>query len=58
LNCPNVITKKVPRNSKWECNALEWNPHLSDGHIFANAVSLFVHNFWDNLSGPHLGKQS
>ncbi|KAK2554683.1 GATOR complex protein WDR59 [Acropora cervicornis] len=38
LNCPNVITKKVPRNSKWECNALEWNPHLSDAHIFANAL--------------------
>ncbi|KAL9975896.1 hypothetical protein ACROYT_G013114 [Oculina patagonica] len=31
------IIKKVTRNSKWECGAVEWNPHLSHAHIFANA---------------------
>ena len=41
LNAPNVITKKVTRNSKWECGAIEWNPHLSHANIFANAVSIF-----------------
>lgn len=39
LNSPNIIMKKVTRNSKWECGAVEWNPHLSHAHIFANAVS-------------------
>ena len=42
LNVPNVITKKVTRNSKWECGAIEWNPHLSHANIFANAVSFLA----------------
>lgn len=45
LNAPYVITKKVTRNSKWECGAIEWNPHLSHANIFANAVSSFAQNF-------------
>lgn len=55
LNFPNVITKKVPRNSKWECNALEWNPHLSDAHIFANASNQKTEIWsWSNGSGLQL----
>ncbi|PFX34828.1 WD repeat-containing protein 59 [Stylophora pistillata] len=37
LNAPHTITKKVSRNSKWECGAVEWNPHLTHAHIFAYA---------------------
>ena len=40
LKAPQIVTKKVTRNSKWECGAVEWNPHLSHAHIFANAVSV------------------
>ena len=40
LNAPLDIKKKVTRNSKWECGAVEWNPHLSHAHMFANAVSI------------------
>lgn len=35
LNAPHTVTKKVSRNSKWECGAVEWNPHLTHAHIFA-----------------------
>ena len=38
LNTPREIEKKVARTSKWECGAVEWNPHLSHAHMFANAV--------------------
>ena len=38
LNTPREIEKKVARKSKWECGAVEWNPHLSHAHMFANAV--------------------
>jgi len=40
LNAPVEIKKKVTRNSKWECGAVEWNPHLSHADSFANAVSI------------------
>ena len=40
LNAPHTVTKKVSRNSKWECGAVEWNPHLTHAHIFAYTVSV------------------
>ena len=51
LNTPYVINKKVTRNSKWECGAVEWNPHLSHAHIFANAVSIIYRRLqsWTKL---------
>lgn len=50
LNAPHTITKKVSRNSKWECGAVEWNPHLTHAHIFAYAVSVlfFVYSNFDH----------
>lgn len=38
-NNPSTILKKVTRNSKWECGAIEWNPHLSHAHMLASSVS-------------------
>lgn len=40
LNEPCKIKKQVTRSSKWECGAVEWNPHLSHAHTLANAVSI------------------
>ena len=33
------ITKRVPRQSKWDVNSVEWNPHLSHSSYFILAVS-------------------
>ncbi|ELT94839.1 hypothetical protein CAPTEDRAFT_124558 [Capitella teleta] len=37
LNKPTEIVKKIPRNSKWEISAAQWNPHPSHGHLFVTA---------------------
>ncbi|CAH3138838.1 unnamed protein product [Porites lobata] len=56
LNAPNVITKKVTRNSKWECGAIEWNPHLSHANIFANASNQKT-EIWSWRDGNGLQQQ-
>ena len=35
------IVKKVPRQSKWEISAAEWNPHPSHADHFITAVSTY-----------------
>ena len=31
--------KKIPRTSKWEVSAAQWNPHTTHAHLYVTAVS-------------------
>jgi len=41
LNAPRDIVMKIPRQSRYAINCVEWNPHSSHADYFLAAVSYF-----------------
>ena len=39
LDKPHENVKKIPRQSKWEISAAQWNPHTCHSNLFITAVS-------------------